>query len=203
MEYREIAGTGMRVSVVAMGCWAIVGDSFWGPQEEKNAIAAIEMALDVNVNFFDTAEIYGDGYSESLLGKVLADHRSEVIISSKVSPHHLSADEVQKACERSLQRLNTDYIDLYQIHWPNRKVPIAETMEALERLRKQGKVRAVGVSNFGVEELSGAFAAGSCVTDQVAYNLIFRAIEYEIQQKCMENNIGILPYSPLAQGLLT
>jgi myo-inositol catabolism protein IolS len=203
MEYRKLGETEITVSVVAMGCWAITGDWTWGAQDEQASIATIRTALDVGINFFDTAEAYGDGYSETLLGQALAGRRHKAVIASKVSPSHLTGDEVQKACERSLRRLNTDYIDLYQIHWPNWKVPIAETLEALDKLRQQGKVRAIGISNFGMVDLSDLLTVGRCETNQLPYSLLGRAIEYEIKPKCIDNDIGILCYSPLAQGLLT
>lgn len=203
MKYRELGKTDITYSVVAMGCWAIAGDSTWGPQDEAESIATIEAALDAGVNFFDTAEAYGDGHSELVLGRALAGRRHEAAIATKVNSSHLSGDGVQRSCERSLQRLQTDYIDLYQIHWPSRTVPLAETMEALERLREQGKVRAIGVSNFGVRDLSDLLTVGRCETNQLPYNLLWRAIEHEIRRKCVDEGIGILCYSPLAQGLLT
>lgn len=203
MKYRKLGNTDITVSVVAMGCWAIVGDSTWGPQDEAESVATIQAALDAGVNFFDTAEGYGDGYSELVLGRALAGRRHEAVIATKVSRSHLSGNEVQQACERSLRRLKTDTIDLYQIHWPSRTVPLAETMEALEILREQGKVRAIGVSNFGVQDLSDLLAVGRCETDQLPYSLLSRAIEYHIRPRCVDEGIGILCYSPLAQGLLT
>jgi aryl-alcohol dehydrogenase-like predicted oxidoreductase len=203
MKYRKLGQTDITVSTIAMGCWAIGGGTTWGPQDEAESIATIHAALDAGVNFFDTAEAYGDGDSELVLGRALAGHRSQAVIATKVSPSHLSADAVQQACKRSLRRLQADTIDLYQIHWPRRTIPLDETMEALEKLREQGKIRAVGVSNFGVRDLSDFLAIGRCETDQVPYNLLWRAIEYQIRQKCINEGVGILCYSPLAQGLLT
>jgi len=203
VKYRELGSTGISVSVVAMGCWAIAGDWVWGEQDEQASIATIRTALDVGVNFFDTAEFYGDGYSETVLGKGLAGRRHEAVIASKVGPQHLSSDEVMRACERSLQRLGTDYIDLYQIHWPNHDIPIAETVGALETLRGQGKIRAFGVCNFGVRDLSEFLALSPCAADQLPYSLLWRGIEEPLQPMCVERGVGILCYSPLAQGLLT
>ena len=203
MEYRKRGKTDISVSVVAMGCWSLVGGQYWGSQEEAESLATIRAALDAGVNFFDTAEAYGDGVSESVLGKALAGRRHEVVIASKASPSHLSSTEIGRACEGSLRRLNTDYIDLYQIHWPNPDVPVGETAEALDKLKRQGKVRAIGVSNFGVNDLSDVLANGECQTNQLPYNLLWRAIEYEIMGACKERNVGILAYSPFAQGLLT
>jgi aryl-alcohol dehydrogenase-like predicted oxidoreductase len=163
----------------------------------------VHAALNAGVNFFDTAEGYGGGDSELALGRALVGHRHKAVIATKVSRAHLSGAEVRQACENSLRRLETDYIDLYQIHWPSRTVPLEETMEALEELREQGKVRAIGVCNFGVQDLSHLLKIGGVETNQLPYNLLWRAIEYEIRQKCMDEGIGILCYSSLAQGLLT
>jgi len=203
MKYRTLGKTDIAVSVVALGCWALIGDSTWGPQDEADSLATVGAALDAGINFFDTAEGYGDGASEVILGRALAGRRHQAIIATKVSSSHLSAAEVQRACERSLQRLGTDYLDLYQIHWPSRTVALDETLEALERLREQGKVRAVGVCNFGVEDLAALLKAGRAETNQLPYSLLWRAIEYEIRPRCIEAGLGILCYSPLAQGLLT
>jgi len=203
MEYRKLGETEIKVSTVAMGCWAIAGDWVWGEQDEKDSIATIRTALDLGVNLFDTAEGYGDGYSEIVLGKALAGRRQEAVIATKVSSNHLSGEEVQKACHRSLQRLNTDYIDLYQVHWPNWDIPIAETWKAMEKLRQEGKVREIGVCNFGTQDLSNLLSVGRCATNQLPYSLLWRAIEHSLQQQCLDNDIGILCYSPLAQGLLT
>jgi len=187
-----------------MGCWAIVGDETWGAQDEREAIATIQTAYEMGINFFDTAEGYGHGYSEQLLGKGLKRHRQEVIIASKVSSNHLAPEGVIRACENSLRHLQTDYIDLYQIHWPGtRQVPFAETLGALENLKAAGKIRAIGVSNFGEQDLTDFLNCGRVEANQLPYNLLWRAIEYEIQPLCIENEMSILPYSPLAQGLLT
>jgi len=203
MQYHRLGKTDITVSVVAMGCWALAGGRVWGPQIEADSIATVHAALDAGVNFFDTAEGYGAGDSEVVLGRALAGRRHEAVIATKVSRSNSSSDGVRKACERSLQRLQTDYIDLYQIHWPSRTVPPDETMEALEKLRQQGKVRAIGVCNFGVQDLSHLLKTGWVETNQLPYSLLWRAIEYEIKQKCMDEGLGILCYSPLAQGLLT
>lgn len=203
MEYRKLGKTDMTVSAISMGCWGIISDAHWGTRDEADSLATIRAALDVGINFFDTAEAYGDGDSEVLLGKALASRRQQVMIATKVSESHLGGEEVQAACERSLRRLNTDYIDLYQIHWANHSIPIAETAEALMRLREQGKVRAIGVCNFGVRDLSDILEITHCETNQLPYNLIWRAIEYEIVSKCAEDGVAILCYSPLMHGLLT
>ncbi len=203
MRYRKLGQTDLSVSVIAMGCWAIVGDNTWGPQDESETIATIHAALDTGINFFDTAEGYGNGYSEELLARGLGENRSRAIIATKVSQSNLLPDQIQAACERSLLHLNTDYIDLYQIHWPSRQVPFEDSMAAMESLRDQGKIRAIGVSNFGPVDMDEMLEVGHFQTNQLPYSLLWRAIEFDIQPKCVEHNIGILPYSPLQQGLLT
>jgi aryl-alcohol dehydrogenase-like predicted oxidoreductase len=203
MEYRKIGGTDLEVSTVAMGCWAIVGDTTWGRQDENDSAATIKAALDSGVNFFDTAEAYGHGHSEELLGKVLRGHRQEAVIATKASPSNHAPLRLRKSCEGSLTRLRTDYIDLYQLHWPGRGTPFKETMAALRELKKEGKIREIGVSNFGNADLDELLPFGRPATNQMPYNLLWRAIEYEVSGKCVENDIGLLPYSPLAQGLLT
>jgi len=203
MKHRQLGQTDLTASVVSMGCWAIVGDETWGPQDEAESIATIRASLEAGVTTFDTAEAYGQGTSEILLGRALAGRRHEAVIASKVSGRNLSAEAVRQACERSLERLQTDYIDLYQIHWPSRITPLAETMAALEELRQEGKVRAIGVCNFGPADLADLRAVGRCATNQLPYSPLWRAIEYEIQSRCLDAGIGILCYSPLAQGLLT
>jgi aryl-alcohol dehydrogenase-like predicted oxidoreductase len=181
----------------------LADEAAWGPQVESDSMATIRAALDVGINFFDTAEGYGAGESERVLGQALAGRRHEAVIATKVSRSNLSADEMRRACERSLRHLQTDYIDLYQIHWPSRTVPLEETIAALEKLREQGKVRAIGVCNFGVQDLSDLVKIGRAETNQLPYSLLWRAIEYEIQPRCVEAGLGILCYSPLVQGLLT
>lgn len=204
MQYRTLGQTDIQVSVIAMGTWAIVDTFTWGEQDETDARTAIKTALDTGVNFFDTAEGYGGGSSEEFLGKVLAPHRQNVVIATKVSPSNLAPDDLRRACEASLKRLQTDYIDLYQIHWPSHTVPMDKTLQTLEELKTAGKIRAIGVSNFGSEDLSEALSFDVPITtNQVPYSLLWRAIEYDIQPKCIARNVGILAYSPLMQGLLT
>lgn len=203
MEYRNLGQTGINVSSIVMGCWAIGGGFTWGSQDEKDSVDTIRTAVDLGVNFFDTAEFYSEGYSEEVLGKGLAGLSSQVHIATKVWADNLAPDKVIQACEGSLKRMNVDYIDLYQIHWPNHDVPIEETLEAMTALKKSGKIRFIGVSNFGVKDLVEATNYADIITDQLAYSLLFRAIEFEILPACLKSNIGVLAYSPLAQGLLT
>ncbi len=203
MKYNKLGSTDIDVTPLAMGCWAIVGDETWGPQDEKDAIRTIHAAMDAGINFFDTAEVYGMGYSEEILGKALENKRDNIVIASKVRTVNVGYNDLIQACENSLKRLKTDYIDLYQIHWPSREVPFEESYKALTQLKKEGKIRAIGMSNFGANDLENILSCGPIETDQLPYNLLWRAIEYEIVPKCQEKNVGILCYSPLAQGLLT
>lgn len=203
MQYRKLGKTDIDVSTVALGTWAFGGDATWGDQDEQNSRATVHAALDGGINFFDSAEVYANGRSEEVLGRALKGRRDEAVIATKVLPSNLDREGLRRACEQSLQRLQTDYIDLYQIHWPSRTIPWEETVDTLEALKEEGKIRAIGVSNFGVQDLTDFLELGWCETDQVPYNLLWRAIEYEIQEVCVEAGVGILCYSPLAQGLLT
>jgi aryl-alcohol dehydrogenase-like predicted oxidoreductase len=204
MQYRELGNSGIQVSMVGFGCWAIIGGFTWGDQRVSDSVDAMRIAFDEGVTFFDTAEAYGNGTSEQLLAKALEHVRTKIVIASKVSPEHFSRAELFSACERSLTNLKTDYIDLYQLHWPNAAIPIMETMSALEELKAQGKIRAFGISNFGPQDMSEAMLANThIVSNQLAYNILFRPVEYELAPLCHDKNISILCYCPLAQGLLT
>jgi len=203
MDYLKLGKTDIKVSVIALGCWPFAGGAVWGEQDDDVSVATAHAALDVGVNFFDTAEGYENGHSEEVLGRALVGRRHEAVIATKVSASHLAAGEVEQACERSLKRMQTDYIDLYQIHWPSRKAPMGETIAALERLKQQGKIRAIGVSNFAVGDMAAFLSIGHCETNQLPFGLFWRAIEHEIQPMCVEKGLGIICYSPLAQGLLT
>ncbi len=186
MQYRKLGRTDLEVSTVCMGCWAIVGDSTWGAQEEGDAIAAIRAALDAGVNFFDTAEAYGGGYSEELLAKALRGRRDEAVLASKVSPNHLEAVTLRERCETSLRLLDTDRIDLYQIHWPSRQVPLTDALETLEALRQEGKIRAIGVCNVTLDELKENLARGPVVSDQFRYSMLYRDPEKDILPSCAQ-----------------
>lgn len=189
-------------SKIVYGCMG--GSGAFGPIEEQQSIEALQVAFDEGVNFFDTAEMYGDGYSEQLLAKALNHKRKDMVIVSKVSPEHLTKEKMIEACERSLKNLKTDYIDIYLVHWPNRDIPFEEYIEGLSKLKKDGKILNYGVSNFGVKDLSEIYSIDkSIVVDEVCYNLFTRAIELELVPLCKEKNIPIFTYSSLMQGLLT
>ncbi len=203
MEYRALGRSDLQVSTVCMGCWAIAGDRIWGPQDEEEAIAALHTAVDLGVNFFDSAEGYGAGRSEELLGKAFKHMRDQVVIGTKVSQGNLRPADLRQACEESLARLNSDYIDVYYMHWPNWEVPFAETLGEMQRLQDEGKVRFVGCSNFGARDLSDILQVAHIEVDQLAYNLLFRAIEYEIIPTCLAHDVSVAVYSPLLHGILT
>ena len=200
---RQIQGIDLPVSSVALGCMSIVASETYGGISAQQAIDTVNTALDQGVTLFDTAPAYGNGESEELVGQALEGKRDKVILATKASGQTLSADEIAQDCEASLKRLRTDYIDLYQIHWNRWKVPAEETLKAMDQLVGSGKVRALGVCNYGPVDLKEAIGLTSIQTNQLAYSMLTRAIEFEITDLCNEHNIGILCYSPLAQGLLT
>ncbi len=162
----------------------------------------MQAAIDAGVNFFDTAPMYGDGASETLLGKFLAEQglRQQTVIATKIRPSMMKPDQIQTECEDSLKRLRTDYIDLYQTHWTSRDVPVADSWGAMQRLREQGKVRHIGVCNMGLQDLSEA--KPQPLTNQLPYNLLSRMIEAGILPYCVQHDIGVLVYSPLLHGIL-
>jgi aryl-alcohol dehydrogenase-like predicted oxidoreductase len=203
MKYRKLGNTSMEISMLALGTWAFGDSVSWGPQDENESIAAIECALDSGINFLNTSELYGNGYSEKLLGKVIGRKRENVILTTKVYATPMTKDNVKKACEASLKRLNTEYIDIYQIHYIDRDTPLSETLEGFKDLKKQGKIRAVGVCNAGEKDIQELVKFEDIVVNELPYNLIWRPIEFKIKQECIKKNISILCYSPLANGLLT
>ena len=204
MEFRELGNTGIQVSTISMGCWAIVGGLNWGHQDKENSLQALRAAYDAGITFFDTAEMYGDGYSEQLIATALSDVRSELVIASKVSPQNFAPADLRAACERSLKNLQTEYIDLYQLHWPNKEVPLEDSIDTLIRLKEEGKIRSYGVSNFGPVDLNASLQNNYKISsNQLAYSMLFRAIEFDIVPICEQNNVSILCYSPLLHGLLT
>lgn len=197
---KQFGQTDLTTSPVVYGCMG--GAGAFGAQEEKDSIEALQEAFNIGINFFDTAEAYGNGYSEQLLGRALGDKRSELIISSKVATQNSAPDDIIAACERSLNNLGTDVIDLYMLHWPNRDVPLADSIGALKQLKQDGKIRWYGVSNFGSLDIDEALALGEISVNQLPYHLFSRAIEFETQPKCEAAGVPIMCYSSLMQGLL-
>jgi len=204
MKYVQMGKTDIKISNIGLGTWAFSGDCFWGSQDEKDSINTVLSALDNGVNFIDTAEGYG--CSEEVLGRALIGRREEAILATKAIWSSLKKENLLKSFEKSLKNLRTDYVDLYYIHWPNIEAPLADTMEILEKLKKQGKIRSIGVSNFGSNYLKEIVELGKIDlidVNQLPYSLLWRAIEFEIKDACLENHIDIVSYSSLAQGLLT
>jgi myo-inositol catabolism protein IolS len=202
MKTQELGGTAIRISAVVFGGWQS-GKEYWVGVDDRETIAAHRAALDAGITTFDTAEDYGAGHGERILREALGDRRDEIVICTKVSWDNLRREKVIAACERSLARL-----DLYEIHWPagtfgSEVVPIEETMGALLDLKAEGKIRAIGVSNFSLAELRAACAVGRVDAIQPCYSLFFRHFERETAAYCEENGISVLAYSALAQGLLT
>lgn len=204
MQYRKLGGTNLEVSTVAFGGWGIADAENWGAQDPAAAKRAIRAAAEAGITLFDTADSYGDGASEQCIGEALTDVRDHVVLATKAGRQHTTAPQIIRACERSLANLKTDRIDLYQVHWPVPVSQAADLFGALEELRKGGKIRHIGVSNHGLRDLAAAQSKlPAIVSNQMAYSLLFRAIEFEILPKCRKDRIPILCYSPLMHGLLS
>lgn len=231
MQLRTLGNSDVKVSPVTFGAWAI-GGWMWGGTEVEESIKAIQAAVDHGVTSIDTAAVYGQGFSEELVAKAIKGKRDKVQILTKCGmrwddprgsdpwntqdnagkpitiTRNSKPDSIAVECERSLKRLQTDVIDLYQIHWPDLTTPIEDSIAAMEKLRKEGKIRAIGVSNYNVKQLA---AAEQWLTEnksvlaslQPPYSVINRGIEKEILPYCQQMNIGIVVYSPMERGLLT
>jgi diketogulonate reductase-like aldo/keto reductase len=196
----------LRISKIGQGCMGIGGEFDRDETQQLNHVRALQYGIDMGLNFLDTAEVYSDGYSEELVGRAVKGRRESVFISTKFSPENSSYEGVIKAAEGSLRRLNTDYIDLYQAHWPNPKIPVAETMAAMEKLVSDGKIRQIGLSNFSKREMVAAQAhleTNRIFSNQLEYNLFDRFIEQEIAPHCLSENSHIIAYSPLDKGRTT
>lgn len=207
MKFIPLGKTGIQLSAIIMGTWQ-AGKAMWAGIEDDETERAMAAAFDAGITTFDTATVYGNGHSERILGKALRHVRKDVVIATKVFAHSLAYEKVFKACHQSLRDLQTDYIDLYQIHWPagsfgSREVPVEETMRALSELKTQGKIRAVGVSNFSREQIREAEAHGVIDSYQPPYSLFWRQMEKTAIAYCREQGITVLAYSPMAQGILT
>jgi aryl-alcohol dehydrogenase-like predicted oxidoreductase len=226
MEYKKLAKTEIQVSEITFGAW-VTGGLFWGGADKKESVDAIHKAIDCGITSIDTAPVYGFGESERVVGEAIKGKRDKVQIFTKyglrwdsnkgsyyfdITDHkgkstslyrYAGKESIIYECEQSLKRLGTDYIDLYQIHWPDVTTPIEESMEAINKLISEGKVRAAGVSNFSAALLKNAGRTAEICSDQVHYSMVTRDIEQELIPYCMENNISILAYSPLERGVLT
>ncbi len=227
MEYRKLGNTDLELSVITFGSWA-AGGWMWGGSDEKEAINAIKASYEAGVSSIDTAPIYGQGHSEVIVGKAIKDiNRQNVKILTKFGMRwdenkgdfafkskdnngrdidiykYASRESIIKECEDSLRRLGTDYIDLYQIHWPDITTPIEESMEAVQKLIDDGKVRYAGVCNYNVEQMKEARKYIHLASNQVPYSMVKRGIEDEVIPYTLTHDMGILAYSPLERGLLT
>jgi diketogulonate reductase-like aldo/keto reductase len=203
LEFRRLGRDGPLIPVLGMGTWGLGGYNWPDYSRDKEVVEILRYGIEKGLTLIDTAEMYGAGHSEELVGEAIRGLRERVFIATKVLPDHFRYDDVLRACERSLRRLGTDSIDLYQLHWPNPRVPIRETMRALERLVDEGKVRYIGVSNFSMREMEEARAALSkhdVYANQVEYSVLERGIEEELLPYCQREGITVIAYSPLAQG---
>lgn len=227
MEYRKLANTDLELSVITFGSWA-AGGWMWGSTPRNNAVEAIKASYELGVTSIDTAPIYGQGTSEEIVGEAIKDiPRDKVQILTKFGMRwdlkkgdfamksknnqgedidiykYAGKDSIIKECEDSLRRLGTDYIDLYQIHWPDSTTAMHETFEAVHQLVKQGKVRYAGVCNYDVAHLKEAERTLPIVSDQIPFSMVNRGIEEEIVPYCVKHNKSVIVYSPLERGLLT
>ena len=219
VEKRQLGKSDIYTSTIGMGCWSYGGGQYWGEQSQEDVNRLVQHALDIGVNLFDTAEMYNDGESEKSLGIALKNRRYEAVICSKVGPSNAYAGTLEEHCDASLKRLNTDYIDIYMLHWPLDPISIKhftndqtkidcpptveEAFSGLMKLQRMGKIRHIGISNFGIEQTKEAIATGAHITvNEMPYNIISRAIEVDVLPYCNENNISILGSMALQQGLL-
>jgi len=220
MEKRVCGQAALELAVMGIGCWSFGGGAYWGAQDQADVESVVKTALDAGCNYFDTAEMYNGGESERSLGRALGRRRAEAIICTKTVPLHAHRADLRRKCDEALERLGSDYIDIFMIHWPlnlksirqytsdpevlSRLPTSAEAFGALMELRAEGKIRHIGVSNFGVRQLTEALATGAdIVVNEIAYNLLARAIEYRIAPFCRARGVGIVGYMPLMQGLLS
>ncbi len=204
---RQLGNTDILMNPLILGTWQ-AGKRHWIGIEDDDSIAAIRASFTEGIMTFDTASIYGDGHSERILGQALKGVREQAVILSKVFSHDMAYKKVIASCEQSLINLQTDYIDLLQVHWPSGShdsdiIPIEETLQAFVDLKQQGKIRAIGVSNFTLAQLKEAMQYTRIDSLQSPYSLFWRYVEKDLQPYCQQENITLLAYSPLAQGLLT
>ncbi len=212
MEFITINGTDLRTSRIGLGTWAM-GGWMWGVADEEESIRTIHTALDKGINLIDTAPMYGFGRSEEIVGQAVEQWggREKVIIATKVGLEwhdgvvfrNATRERINREIEDSLRRLRTSYIDLYQIHWPDPSAPIGDTADAMRRLLEQGKIRAIGVSNFSPEQMDAFRAVVPLHTNQPPYNLFERQIEQDVLPYTRRNSIGTLAYGALCRGLLS
>jgi aryl-alcohol dehydrogenase-like predicted oxidoreductase len=215
MQYRKLGYTDLKFSTIGLGTWAIGGGDYafgWGPQDDADSIATIQRALDLGVNWLDTAAVYGLGHSEEVVGQAVKGMRQKPYIATKCSLrwgedrvvyNSLKKDSIRLETEQSLRRLQVDVIDLYQIHWPNPEPDIEEGWGEIARLIQAGKIRYAGVSNFNVEQLQRIQPIHPVASLQPPYSMLKRGVEEGLLDYCRENQIGVVVYSPMQKGLLT
>ena len=203
MQFRPLGRTHESIPVVGLGTWGIGGEMSPDPSRDDAGILALRLGLDLEMKFIDTAEMYAAGHSEEVVARALEGRRDGVFVASKVSPRHFAHDDVLAAAKRSLKRLGLKQMDLYQLHWPNPKIPLSETMRAMEELVSDGLTRYIGVSNFSVEQMREAQQSLShekIVSNQVEFSLIDRSAETRILPYCQKEGLTLIAYSPLGQG---
>ena len=214
MHTRHLGRTGMEITPIGLGAWAIGGGNYrfgWGAQDDQESIKTIKRALDLGINWIDTAPVYGLGHSEEIVGKAIKGREKPYIFTkcsmvwdeNRQIANSLKPESLQRELEASLRRLGIDAIDLYQIHWPNPDPDIEEGWSALTKFKKEGKVRHIGVSNFSVEQLRRAERIAPVETVQPPYSLLHPEIEKDVLPHCEQHDIGVIVYSPMASGLLT
>ncbi|TDF98133.1 aldo/keto reductase [Paenibacillus piri] len=202
MKTKTLGKTNLQVSGITFGCWELGGGP-WEFTSDDNNMKAIQAAFEMGITTFDTAEGYGAGHSEEVVGAALEGKRKETVISTKVSRANLAPGDVRRSAEASLKRLKTDYIDIYYIHWPSFDIPVSETLSEFNKLKEEGLIRAIGVSNFSLEQLKEAAGYAQIDVIQPEYSLLHRSIEDAIAPYCMQEQIGIMSYSSIAKGILT
>ena len=206
MEFKRIGKSKTEIPVLGLGTWGMGGFSSRHLGGEEKAVRALQLGIELGMSFIDTAEMYANGHSEEVVAQAVGEAREKVFIATKVSAENLSHERVLRSCQASLKRLKTNYVDLYQIHWPNSRIPITETMKAMEQLVTEGKVRNIGVSNFSVQqtrEAQDALSKIDLASNQVEYNLVDRSIEEDLLPYCAREHITIIAYSPIARGNLS
>jgi len=203
LELKKLGRTNVEIPVLGLGTWGIGGLSNRRRGSEEDDAGALRLGLKLGMRFIDTAEVYARGHSEDIVAMAVGDERENVFIATKVSAENLAYEHVLRSCEASLRRLKTSYVDLYQVHWPNTRIPIQETMKAMEKLVEDGKVREIGVSNFSVKqtrEAQEALSRKTVVSNQVEYSLVERSIEDDLLQYCVKEHVTVIAYSPIARG---
>ncbi len=219
MKLRKLGKSAIHIHPIGVGCWSYGGGSYWGTQSQQDVNQVVASALDMGLNLFDTAEMYNNGASEESLGKALQGRRNEAVIVSKISPANCRPKTLIEHLDASLGRLGTDWIDVYMLHWPINRYgllhftndqdiidnppTVAETFATLQKQKEAGKIRSIGVSNFGITQLKDVLATGVSIdANEMTYNIFSRAIEKEVVPFCVENEISVVGSMALQQGIL-